>query len=60
MAIYQVIYVISMRHALMAAVWPVFMFGAMSTAIMFGRACVRVFASGGDLMVIDMIAVYVV
>jgi hypothetical protein len=60
MAIDQVIHMISMRNAFMAATRPMLMFRLMPLALMFGRAALRVRRSDIHYMLIDMFAVHVV
>ena len=60
MAIHKIIQVISVWHPFMATSWPVNMVGLMSAAIVFRRASVWIVSSGGDLMVIYMVAVHMV
>lgn len=42
MAIHQVIHVIPMRDALMAATWPMLMFRLMPLTLMLGRAALGI------------------
>ena len=57
---HEVMHVISMRHVLRTAGWPVDVCVPMGTAIMYRRASVRVISSGGDPMVTHVVATHVV
>jgi hypothetical protein len=56
---HEVMHVISMRHVLRTAGWPVDVCVPMGTAIMFRRASVRVISSGGDPMVTHVVATHI-
>ena len=58
-AIHEIVHMISMWHALMAATWPVNVLGLMRVAVVFRSASVRVFFSDSDCMVVDMVSVHV-
>jgi hypothetical protein len=60
MAIHQIIHMISVWHPFMATSWPVNMVRRMSAAIVLRRALVWIVSSGGNFMVIYMVAVHVV
>lgn len=60
MPVHQVVDMITMRHRLMAAARTMDMVCGMSTAVMFGRADVRIRRAHCDDMLVDMIPVRMV